>query len=336
MSSTESPLRIAVLGCGRMGRVHAERIAADGRGVVAAGFDVDPAQRAALRSVAPSAETFESLDRLLEVEFLDAAVVATPTSLHFDQVVACRERGLHVLCEKPLADTRERIAALVESSTEGPVLTVGYQRRFWSTYRRVRNEVRSGDWGRVQAVSFLNVENWQQSIAGTWRDDPDVNWGGFVGDRGSHEIDGLSFLTGLRPVEVFARVSNHGSRVPILVSISAVLEGDVPLTMDFVGSGQYRGEDLSIHCEGADWMLRGPVPVGQEVWLGRDESMERVEDSTPGTNPTSGFLDLLLEGGDDPAPASCALPVHDFTAAVLESARTGRSVQVTGSPEGGL
>jgi predicted dehydrogenase len=326
-------LNVAIVGCGRMGRVHAERIRDDGRARVAAVFDTVPDVARTLRDdLGPEATLHDDLTGLLGATDLDAAIIGTPTSLHFEQVVACLDRGLHVLCEKPLADTRPRIVELIDRSRAdgGPVLMIGYQRRFWATYRTLRREVLSGDWGPVRAVTFHNVEDWQQTIAGTWRDDPAINWGGFVGDRGSHEIDGLLHLTGLVPREVFARVWNQGSRVPITATIAAVLAGandeDVPLSLDFVGHGQYRGEDLTIHCERADWMLRGPVQAGQEVWLGREGTMCRVDDLDPGTNPVVGFLDVLLDGAENVAPAACALAVYDFTAAILESARRGTSV----------
>jgi predicted dehydrogenase len=327
---------IAIVGAGRMGRVHAERIRDDGRARVVAVYDPLPGAAESLRAdLAPRAALHGDLASLLDQPQLDAAVIATPTSLHFEQVVACLDRGLHVLCEKPLADGRDRIATLVERSRgpAAPVLMIGYQRRFWATYRTLRREVLGGNWGPVRAVTFHNVEDWQQTIAGTWRDDPAVNWGGFVGDRGSHEIDGLFHLTGLAPREVFARVWNRGSRVPVTATISAVLVGDdgedVPLALDFVGNGQYRGEDLTIHCERADWMLRGPCQAGQEVWLGRDGEMHRFDDLEPGSHPIAGFLDTLLNAAPNVAPAECALAVYDFTAAVLESARRGTSVLVS-------
>lgn len=322
------PLRVAIIGCGRMGRVHAARIAGDARAEIAAVFDVDASMAEAMQDVAPEARRFDDLDRMLDESSLDAAVIATPTALHFEQILACRDNGLHVLCEKPLADTRDRIVDLVDRSHTGPELMVGYQRRFWATYRTILAEIQSGESGRVRAISFHSVENWQQSIAGTWRDDPVVNWGGFVGDAGSHKIDAVQFLVGLRPVEVFARIDDCGSRVPITAGVTALLEGDVPVTMDFVGHGQYRGEDLTVHCESADWMLRGTVPAGQEVWVGREETMERVDDLQPGTDPTIGFLDVVTGAIENPAPASCALPVYDFTAAILESARIGESVRL--------
>lgn len=319
-------LRFAMIGCGRMGRMHSERLVADGRGAVTAYVDENrPAAERLRNEFFPAAGVFDSLDELLAEAPLEAAIVGTPTTLHLDQVRACRERGLHVLCEKPLADTREGIVTLVEESrSSGGILSVGYQRRTWATFRTLRREVHSGRWGAVRAVTSHNVENWQQTIGGTWRDDPAINAGGFIGDAGSHKLDVIFYVTGLRPVEVFAQTWNCGSRVEILGTVAARLEGDVPLSMDFIGNAQYLGEDLHIHCAEADLMVRD-----WKLWIARNGKVDLVEDLEPESNPVSAFIDLLLESRENFAPPECALPVYDMTLAILHSARTREIVPVS-------
>ncbi len=316
-------LNFAILGCGRMGRLHAERLRADGRGDVLALFDEDRSAAESLsRDLAPDAAICDNLDSLLDVAALDAAVICTPTTAHFGQVQACRGRGLHVLCEKPLADTRERIATLIEESQDGgPLLAVGYQRRHWATFRTLRREVLSGRWGKVQAVTSHNVENWQQSIAGTWRDDPAINPGGFITDAGSHKIDAVFYVTGLMPIDVVARTARCGSRVEITATVAARLDGDVSLAMDFVGNAQSLAEDLHIHCERADLMIRE-----NRLWIGRNGHVEPFDDLEQESNPVTQFLDVLLDDAVNTAPADCALPVFDLTCAILESGDSGRIV----------
>ncbi len=316
-------LNFAILGCGRMGRWHAERLRADGRGMVVALFDEYRSAAKSLRGdLAPEAAIHDSLDSLLDAAALDAVIVCTPTTAHFGQVRACRERGLHVLCEKPLADTRERIATLIEESQVGPpLLAVGYQRRHWATFRTLRREVLSGRCGKVQAVTSHNVENWQQTIAGTWRDDPAINPGGFITDAGSHKLDAVFYVTGLMPIDVVARTEKCGSRVEITATVSARLDGDVSLAMDFVGNAQYLAEDLHIHCEQADLMIRE-----NQLWIDCDGCVEPFDELETESNPVSQFLDVLLDGVGNIAPAGCALPVFDLTAAILESGDSGRVV----------
>jgi len=186
----ESPARpwrsAAIVGCGRMGLVHAERLLADGRARIVALVDEDPLAAERLRDqYAPGARVFTQLAMLLSEIVPDVVIIGTPTAVHFDQVTACQYHGIHVLCEKPLSDSRDRIDRLVSAAESSSARhAIAYQRRSWATYRTLRREILSGRWGPVRAVAMHVQEDWQSTIAGTWRDDPAANFGGFVGDAG--------------------------------------------------------------------------------------------------------------------------------------------------------
>lgn len=318
-------IRLALVGCGQIGRLHADRIVADGRARIVALCDPLPANAARLRDeFAKDAKLYASIGELIAGCPVQTAVVCTPTNQHFEQVRLLRERNVHVLSEKPLADTRERIVQLIDEARGGtPALTVAYQRRCWSVYRTLRREVQSGRHGPVRSLTAHVAERWQQNIAGTWRDDPAFNPGGFIGDAGSHKIDIVFFVTGLAPREVFAHSDRRGSRVEIVTTVSARLENDVALSMNFIGDSQHFREDFQVHCVEADLLYR----EGQ-VFIAHNNKIERVVDLEPETNPNAAFLDFLSGQAENFAPASVALPVWDFTQAVLESARTGKLVQL--------
>ena len=317
--------RLALVGCGQIGRLHAERIVADGRARIVALCDPLPANAARLRDeFARDAQLFTSIDELLAGCAFETAVVCTPTNQHFEQVRLLRERNIHVLCEKPLAESRQRIVQLIDEARNGtPALTVAYQRRCWSVYRTLRREVQSRRHGPVRSVTSHVAERWQQTIAGTWRDDPAFNPGGFIGDAGSHKIDIVFFVTGLAPREVFAHSDRRGSRVEIVTTLSARLENDVAMAMNFIGDAQHFREDFQVHCAEADLVYRDGA-----IFIARQNKVERLVDLEPETNPNAAFVDLLTGKAENFAPASVALPVWDFTQAVLESARTGRLIRL--------
>lgn len=310
--------RVAIIGCGRMGRTHAERIVRDGRGIVVAVYDPDEsAARRLVDDLSSGARVHQSLDQLLDLSDVDAAVICTPTTSHCDQVLACRERGWQILCEKPLAESRERIVALIEEARRGgPLCMLAYQRRFWSTYRTLRREVQSGKWGAIRAVTSHNVEKWEQTIAGTWRDDPRINIGGFVGDAGNHKLDLLFYVTGLRVEDVSARSFYSDSRVPIQTAVSGRLEGGALLAMDFIGNAQHLAEDFHVHCERADLMVRD-----RRVWIARDNAVEPVDEMELDTNPVVGFFDALDGLAENLAPFDSALPVWDLLSAIMSGSK---------------
>ena len=318
-------LRLAIIGCGQIGRLHAERIIADGRGRIVALCDPVAAAAERFREVfAPGARIANRPEDLPDDGSLDAVVVCTPTHLHFDQVRLFRGRGLAVLCEKPLADTRERIVQLIaETRAGGPLVSVAYQRRCWSTFRTLRREILSGKHGPIRSVTTHNAERWAQTIEGTWRNDLHSNPGGFIGDAGSHKIDMVFYVTGLAPREVFAHSDRHEWDVEIATTISARLEGNVALGMHFIGDAQHYREDFHVHCEHADLLFRD-----DEVRIAHDNRVEKITPLERESNPNAAFLDCLLQGDENFAPPAVALPVWDFTQGVLESARTGQVVRL--------
>lgn len=324
------PVRFACVGCGRMGRVHGRLLSQDNRAVILAVCDRDLAAAERLRAeLAPQAAVCQQFEDLLPRGDIDAVVICTPTREHYAQVRACLERGWHVLCEKPLAATAEEIQHLITlgqvARTRGLQFSVGYQRRYWGTYRTLRREIQSGRWGPVRAVSLHAVEAWQPTIPGTWRDDPQQNPGGFVGDAGSHKLDILFYLTGLSPREVFARSWRRGSHVEIVLSATVVMGEDVPVTIELVGDGHHLGETWALHCAEADLLLQQ-----NQLWVGRHERLEPQPVQEPHTEPIFGFVESILSRAENLAPPECAWPVFQLTQALLESSRTGRVVTLDG------
>src|SRR5262245_40108908 len=163
-------IRLAIVGGGQIGRLHAQRIVADGRATIATVCDPMRANAARLQAEsAPESQLFTDISEMAAAGSFDAAVICTPTHQHFEQARLLLGKGIPILCEKPLADSRARIVQLIdEPSAGGPALAVAYQRRCWAVYRTLRREVQSGRYGPVCSVTAHVAERWQQTIAGTW------------------------------------------------------------------------------------------------------------------------------------------------------------------------
>jgi predicted dehydrogenase len=352
-------MRVLIVGCGGIAPFHLEPLSRDLRAKIVALCDpiADHREQVRLR-FAPDAIVGDDLVSVIERSEPDAAVVLSPTQRHFEHVSQLLERGIPTLCEKPLAESRARIAGLVELSRTGGVpLAIAYQRRTFSTYRTLRREVLSGRWGRVRSVTSLSFERWIQVYGKTWRDDPAYNPGGFVGDAGSHKVDMLFFTTGLSPRQVTAHSQRRGHGVDVVTNAVGVLGEDASLAMVSVGDASHYREELTIHLDEADFLIRdgklllarnnrieevrgiGTGEATPTTWAGAGSphARDRVADGNdsmvplvlePESCPTIAFLDHLLAGAPNVAPAEIALPVWDFTAALMRSAREGRTVEV--------
>ncbi|HEX5064695.1 MAG TPA: Gfo/Idh/MocA family oxidoreductase [Myxococcota bacterium] len=138
-----TPLRIAVVGAGHMGRAHARKVAELARqdaGVVLAGIaDLDGERAAALGAELGVPSAREARDLFASA---DAAIVAVPTLAHYEAARGVLDAGLHLLLEKPIAATLPEAEALVAlAKRRGRVLQVGHQEWFNAAMRVVRERI---------------------------------------------------------------------------------------------------------------------------------------------------------------------------------------------------
>jgi predicted dehydrogenase len=319
-----SPLRLLLVGCGQIARVHLGQLTQNPQWSLSAVVDPDPRHRQALIANHPhSPGDFDSLAQALPALSVDAALICTPTHLHFEQVMQLWDAGIPVLCEKPLVDTRERLVDILAQVPRRPPLMIAYQRRQSAVFREARELVRTGRLGRLKSISLVNTEHWAQTIGGTWRDDPRQNPGGFLGDAGSHKLDMLFFLTGLRPERVLSRCQTLDWNVPVSTQAIIEFEEAVVGNLSFTGNAHHYYEEFRLHGTDADLVIR---PT--ELLLARANRMEPV--SIPGTdsNPTEAFAEFLRGKTSNPAPSQVAMAVRDLTDAILASAAEGRTIEM--------
>ena len=126
-----------------------------------------------------------------------AVVLATPHSLHLEQVIAAARAGKQVFCEKPLALTRadaEKMAAACERA--GVTLAVGHNRRWWPAMRELRRLVESGALGTLLHVEGHNSNENSNAVAGGWRTLPAESPGGGMTGAGLHALDAMLSIAG--------------------------------------------------------------------------------------------------------------------------------------------
>ncbi len=194
-----TPVRIALLGAGRIGRLHAELISRRVEGAALAGvFDVVDAAAAAVAD-GFGCRRYASFDEALADPDADAVAICTSTDTHVDAIVAAAAAGRPLFCEKPLSlDLAEVDRALAAVEDAGVPLLVGFNRRFDPSHAAVRRAVVDGDVGEVHLVRI------------TSRDPapPPLDYirvsGGIFRDMTIHDFDMARFVTGSEVVEVHA------------------------------------------------------------------------------------------------------------------------------------
>ena len=188
-----APVRVGVIGTGRIARTHAAAYKHVARGVLTACTDAvaDAAQRFGEEN---GLRVFSSAEELLASPDIDAVIIATPNGLHAEQTVAALRAGKHVFCQKPIAMTLDEADRVISESQlhPGQVLQYGFMLRFTPPLDALRARIQNGSLGEP-IVSRAAIFGWEPSAP--WFYDPKQG-GGVILDTMVHFADLILWLFG--------------------------------------------------------------------------------------------------------------------------------------------
>jgi len=139
---------------------------------------------------------FTDVEAMLDTPDIQAVYVASPVDLHKPHVLAAARRGMHVLCEKPLALNVQECREIVEACREhGVKLMVAFMMRFHALHQMLLKMVREGDLGQL-IFGRAQLGFWYPEAPGLWRQEFRRSGGGAIMDVGTHCLDLLRMLMG--------------------------------------------------------------------------------------------------------------------------------------------
>ena len=314
----------AVIGSGFIGTVHIEalrRLGIQVRGLLGSA----PERTAARAKDLGISRAFESLDDLLADDDVEVVHVTSPNHLHHPQVKQILAAGRHVVCEKPLAMTSDESAELVMLANDsGRVHAVNFNLRFYPLNQHVRELVADGAVGDVRLVSGHYFQDWLLlETDWNWRLEPQL--GGSlraVGDIGSHWLDLVEFMTGLRitavmadlhtfipmrrqptgPVETFSteRASETVERdigtediATILLRFENGARGTVAISQLSPG----RKNSLEYEIDGSQAALAWDSEQPDQLWIGHREAANEILIRNPALMGAAGRAAAALPAG---------------------------------------
>jgi predicted dehydrogenase len=198
-------LRAGIIGIGFIGAVHIEQLRRLGNvEVVALTEALDPQRKAEALSV-PAAYT--DYREMIDREHLDCIHICTPNSTHFEIALYALEKGVNVVCEKPMTCTvpeAEKLAA--KAKEKGLVNAINFSCRFYPLVYQMREMIRAGELGNIYTIHGSYLQDWLYLDTDySWRLDPKFSGTSRAfSDIGSHWLDLVEFVTGLKAVEVLA------------------------------------------------------------------------------------------------------------------------------------
>lgn len=138
---------------------------------------------------------FQNYKQLLDE--VDAVTVTAPTDTHYQIVIDCLNTGKHVLVEKPIATTSEQSEELVSlAKSKNLILSVGYLFRFNNAIKRVKELLK--EIGEIQYITCRYIHSTK----------PPRTDSGAILNLGIHPMDILNFITGKKPIKIFAKKKN--------------------------------------------------------------------------------------------------------------------------------
>jgi predicted dehydrogenase len=334
-------VRMALIGAGRIARVHAQSVAQLPGCCLAGVYDPDPQQGTRFAREFSTA-LFPSLEDLWADPDVDAVAVCSPLFAHRDHVVGAARAGKHIFCEKPIALTLDQADEMIAAAREaGVVFMVGHVVRFMVEYVRIQEWAAQGVLGDLRSAYAARFSGLS---AGSWRGwmlEPGRGLG--VLDAHIHDLDYLQWLLGPArrvraagwrfPTGTWAHTTSWvefaGGSVAVAEGSFAVPQG-FPFTMYLRVIGS---EGAAVFAfEGPDYA----TPSRKTLSLYRRGHPPQTVDTTP-INPYLEEMRAFLQcirtgtwpdrGHPDDARAALAL-----TLAVQQALETGEAIEPRPSP----
>lgn len=327
-----APLRFALIGCGNIGRTHAEaltRLAATGTAALVAVQDVRPERAAAFAAThGARAVTWEEV---LADPSVDAVTICTPSGTHADLGIAALEAGKHVVVEKPMDADLARAQRLADAAKRtGLTLAVVSQHRFDPATAAVADVLARGGIGTPVLVE-ASVPWWRSQAyydADAWRGTWDGDGGGALINQAIHTVDLMLALAGpVTRVQATAATRAHTIDVEDVVSAALTFAGGAVGTLS-ASTAVRPGAParLALHGDGGTVVLEGDAVV-----------LDVRADGTRGaeTAPTADARQVAGDGSRAvvPDPAQWGRAHEAQLADVVAAVRTGRA-PVVGAAEG--
>ncbi|MBU2865882.1 inositol 2-dehydrogenase [Pacificibacter marinus] len=327
-------LNIGILGCGRIGQVHARSLMRMPEAKIVALADAFPASAMALAK--STGAQVRDVDTIIASGDVDAIIICTPTDTHYDLIHAAAKAGKAIFCEKPIDMSADRIRDCIKVVESNNVaFMTAFNRRFDPNFANVQARIAAGEVGDVEIVTILSRDPAAPPISYI------ESSGGIFRDMMIHDFDMARFLLGEEPVQIFA----VGSAL-VDPAIGAAGDVDTAAVTLTTASGKIcqisnsrrasYGYDQRLEVHGSKGMLRAEnllentVEVATEAGFRRAPTLnfflERYE--TAYLSEMQHFINALTNGTPVMPSITDGLKAQLLADAATESFKTGKPVTV--------
>jgi myo-inositol 2-dehydrogenase/D-chiro-inositol 1-dehydrogenase len=306
-------LHFGIIGAGRIGKVHAETLAfrlPEAEIVCIADVNREAAETLAARCGIP--KVVATAEEVIGDPRVEAVLICTPTGTHADLIVHAAKAGKQIFCEKPIAFSLDKIdMALAAVAKAGVKLQIGFNRRFDSNFRRVRQAVLKGEIGQPCLMHIISRDPAPPPISYI------RSSGGIFLDMTIHDFDMARFLIGDEVEEIYTAAG-------VMVDPAIGEAGDLDTAIVLL---RFRNGVIGT----IDNSRKAPYGYDQRAEILGSEGKIATENRYPNQAVVSGgksiYTDLPMNFFMDRYTESFALELQMFVQAVLG----GKPTPVTGA-----
>lgn len=316
-------MKVAIVGCGGIGRAHALAYSQLDGVEVAFAVDRDPGRAEALATEV-GAEPLTDLG-LLPGDVRVVSVATDPAS-HGPLATECLRRGFAVFCEKPLGMAAAEARRLVELAREvGQPLSVGFKMRYEPVFAKARELV--GEVGKIVQIATTKVQPFAHRGAGEWRDRV-----GAMFELSVHDFDLISFVTGLWPMKVQAATLSHRLGWEREDGFTALVEyeggAQGVLSGCYTLESKWLASDFCLTVTGEKGYMR--VLRGDRIVMHTD-TYEAIEVEAPGNTfvaELGEFVAAVQDGKEPPIAAEAGYWSTALIDAIWAAGRQGKTMEI--------
>ena len=355
-----SEVRVGVIGAGWWGcEAHLPALCDHPQAVIAAVQSQGLENTRQIAHDFGAAHACETIDELLAIDDLDAAIVSSTPNMHYGNAKAALERGLHVLIEKPMTFTAAEAQELVDLAKSKDLhFLISCPWHYTAHAIEARRLIQSGSIGDVKMISILmtsfteplyRAKSWQevfgqrptpQNTSDPYRrpcrssySDPAVAGGGQIYCQVSHAAAYLGFLTESDPVEVYARFDNAGATVDIYNTLNIKLANGALVSLASTGATMLTERHYDVRVYGTEGMILLDLWKGKMAHHDRHGNINNLPDipeaqTYPMFEPARNLVDVITGEAANGSPATLGLYAMQIIEASCRSAASNRNVQL--------
>jgi len=334
-----------IIGAGMIASLHAKAIGELSNAHLIGIYDSN-FEAAKKRAAEFQCNAYESFDEFLADEAIQAVTIAVPSGMHGLVAIPAAKAGKHILCEKPLEITLEKVDAVIQACDENHVLlSPVFQTRFARPVQMVKEAMQAGRFGRMVLASaqmrwfrdtaYYSGSSWR----GTWM----LDGGGALMNQAIHMMDLLIYINGA-PDEVFAFSGTLTHSIEVednlcatvkyrngsfgTIEVSTSCAPGFPRRLEFSGStGTVAFEEDKI----TRWEFAAPVPGDDSIMNELSGTANAAGGRAPMNISTNGharqiedLADAILHGRKPFLDGREGRRAIEFICGIYESARTGK------------